>query len=64
MLRETEGRRGRGQQRMRWLGDITHPVDVSLSKLWEILKDKILWLAAVHGSQRVGYHLVIEQQIQ
>ena len=52
MLGTIEGRKRRGRQRMRWMDDITDSVDTSLRKLWEMVKGRVAWHAAAHGTAK------------
>ena len=62
MLGKIEGRRKRGRQRMRWLDDVTDSMDISLSKVWEIVKEGKPGMLQFMGSQKAGHNRTTEQQ--
>ena len=55
-LRKIEGKRRRGQQRMRWLDSITNSVNLNMSKFWGIVKNREAWCSAVHGVSKLGHN--------
>ena len=63
MLRKTGGRRRKGRQRIRWLDDITNSMDMNLSKLQEMVKDREAWRAAVHGAAKCWTQLNNNQEL-
>ena len=62
MLGKIEGRRRRGRQRIRWLDGITDSLDMSLSKLWEMVKDREAWHTAVPGVSRLNNNMMIDSK--
>ena len=64
ILGKIEGQKRRGQERMKWLDSITDSIDVNLSKLQDIVKDRGAWNAASHGVTRIEHDLANEQQQQ